>query len=321
MDAGAASNASPRGPLEPVLLPGSVNLLAGSSGVGKTAFMAYLAKLLRAKAPVFGLQPERAPYIAYVGVDKSWRQSSSKWFNLEQLTDIAHYSLSDDKAFKKRRLRTKNDRTAIFQECLLKVSDNGKFPPGALVFFDPIALFLGGNLLDYDSSAVACMELREVCQELNYVSVLGAVHGGKVKADKKQGYARIQDHILGTAALYGYTDTQFYLASPEELKTKTALLHVSPHHSKPMNLALSREDDGRFCFAGAPQPVAATPASWVVNVLAEAPERTLEFAVLLKEAIDRECSHKKLQRLLNQEIDQGRIERVAHGRYRAVQPS
>lgn len=310
------------GPLEPVFLGGSLNLLAGSSGAGKTALLAYLARLLSEKRTLLGVMPSDAPYLAYVGLDKSWQQSSSRWFRLEELPDIRHYCLADDTTFKKRRLRTKNDRTAIYRECLLKVSPDGKgFPAGALVFVDPIALFLGGNLLDYDASAVACMELREVHRELGHVCVVGTVHSGKMKSDKKQGYARLQDHILGSAALHGYSDTQLFLASPEELRTKTALLHVQPHHGAARTIPLSRGEDGRFCFAGVPEAVAMPAKTWVVDVLAAAPERTLDFAALMHEAIDRDINRKMLQRQLAAEMTAGRVERIGHGKYRAVTPS
>lgn len=309
------------GPLEPIFFAGSINLLAGSSGVGKTALLAYLARLLHVRAPLFGVQPESTPYLAYIGLDKSWEHSSSRWFALEGLP-IRHYCLADDPAFKMRRLRAKNDRITIFHECMAKVTPNGKtFPPGALVLFDPIALFLGGNLLDYDTCAVAAMELREVCEAMGLVTILGTVHGGKMKTDKQQGYVRLQDHILGSAALYGYTDTQLYLAGPEELKTKTAVLHVAPHHCKATSYFLGREADGRFVFAGAPEMLATPAPSWIVKVLAEAPDTTLEFAELLLEAADRDCNRKRLQRLLLQEIAVGRVERVGRGKYRITRPN
>ena len=92
------------GPLEPILLPGSINLLAGSSGAGKTAFLAFLAKQLQMHAPVFGVQSTlaSAPYQAYIGVNRSWEDSSSRWFNLEGVK-LPHYSLVDDGKFKKDR--------------------------------------------------------------------------------------------------------------------------------------------------------------------------------------------------------------------------
>jgi len=161
------------GPLEPVLLAGSVNLLAGTSGVGKTAFLALLAKLLSHQAPVFGVAPTlpSPPYQAYIGTNRSWVHSSAKWFALEGLQGLKHYSLVDDKVFKKRRMRTKADRLAILEECLAKVSPKGGFPTGSLVYVDSLSLFLGGNLLDADSTAVALLEVRELCQQHNEVAV------------------------------------------------------------------------------------------------------------------------------------------------------
>ena len=306
------------GPLDPILLGGSINLLAGSSGAGKTAFLAHLARHLQQQQPIFGVRPSHPGYVAYVGVDKSWARSSSKWFQLEGV-QLPHYAMNDDRSFRKSRLRSKQDRVVIFREFLCKVAPDGKtFPAGACVFFDPIALFLGGNLLDYDASAVACLELREVCQELGQVCVVGTVHGGKMKADKKQGYARLQDHILGSAALYGYTDTQLYLAAPEELRTKHALLHVGPHHGPPLQLKFRRGADGRFLSEDEAEAAGVTGPSWVVEALEAAPQRTMTLAELLRVAIDREVSRKTLQRLLDEAIRAGRARRIAHGKYQAA---
>ena len=33
-------------------------------------------------------------------------------------------------------------------------------PPGTIVYVDPLAPFLGGNLNDYDACATACVKLR-----------------------------------------------------------------------------------------------------------------------------------------------------------------
>lgn len=299
------------GPLEPVLLAGSVNLLAGTSGVGKTAFLAFLAKQLQHQAPVFGVEPSLSspPYQAYIGTNRSWKHSSSKWFNLEGVT-LPHYSLVDDAAFKKRRMRGKADRLAVLTECLHKVSPDGKsFPPGALVYVDSLALFLGGNLLDSDAVAVALLEVRELCQDLGHVSLIGTMDASKPKSDKKQGYARLQDHILGSTSLYTYSDTQMFLAAPEELKTKTYTFLWAPHHSKPRTLALSRDDAGRFLSE---ETTAIVAASWIVGALAGGP---LRFVELFKLAVERDLSRKTLQRQLDLEIDSGRVRKVSHGTY------
>ena len=302
------------GPLEPVLLAGSVNLLAGTSGVGKTAFLALLAKLLSHQAPVFGVAPSlpQPPYQAYIGANRSWTHSSSKWFALEGLQSLKHYSLVDDTTFKKRRMRTKADRLAILEECLAKVAPAAGFPAGALVYVDSLALFLGGNLLDADATAVALLEVRELCQRLNHVALIGTMDASKPKADKKQGYARLQDHILGSTSLYTYSDTQMFLASPEELKTKHYTFLWAPHHSKSRTFQVSRDDAGRFLSEEISADVA---ACWIVGVLANAGLDGLQFIDLFKHAVERDLSRKTLQRQLDREIEAGRVRKVGHGRY------
>lgn len=325
MPAAKQPPAAAPGPLDPVFLGGSINLLAGSSGAGKTAMLAYMARCFLSGSSVFGLQPERIPYLAYIGVDKSWVGSSSKWFSLENVK-LKHYCLPDDKAFQKRRLRPKNDRTTIFHECLAKVApDSNGFAPGSLVFVDPIALFLGGNLMDYDATAVACMELRAAAQEMGNVCIVGTVHGGKMKSDKKQGYARLQDHILGTAAQHGYSDTQMYLASAEELKSKTATFLLAPHHCKPQTFQFGRDEQGRYLLeSGACSPGTTSGEvafGWLHKALGEAPERTLDSGTIFKAAVDQDISRRTLFRLLTQELSAGRIAKVRHGVYQLILPA
>lgn len=292
-----------------------MNLFAGASGVGKTAFLAMLAKQLRHHAPVLGVAPSlpHPPYQAYVGVNRSWKHSSSKWFNLENLQTLPHYSLVDDKSFKKRRMRGKADRLAVLGECLAKVSPDGKtFPPGALVYVDSFSLFLGGSLMDSDAVAVALMEVRELCHDMGDVALIGTVDASKAKADKKQGYARLQDHILGSAALFTFSDTQMFLASPEELKTKTYTFLWAPHHCKPKTFQLSRDDAGRFLSE---ETTAEVAASWIIGVLANAEGHALQFVDLFRAAVERDLSRKTLQRQLDAEVAAGRVRKIGHGRY------
>lgn len=302
-------------PLEPIFLARSVNLLAGTSGAGKTALLALLSRLFHARADVFTAgAPPRPVYQAYVGVDKSWEQSSRRWFALEGMHELPHYSLADDKKFQKRRLRTKTDRIAILEECLAKVSPNAStFPPGSVVYLDSGALFLGGNLLDYDACAVACMEVRELCQKVGDIALIATVHGSKIKADKKQGYARLQDHILGSAALYGYTDTQLYIASAEELRAKSATFLWAPHHGQQETFSLLRDPQGRYLSH---EVSADVEASWIVSELAKAPGAELQFAALIRSAIDRGLSRATLARQLAREIGAGRVRKDRHGTYR-----
>jgi len=293
-----------------------VNLLAGTSGAGKSAFLAFLARQFRRSSSVLGVDLPLAPYLAYVGVGKS---GGADWLEREDL-DIPSYCLDDDAAFKKRKLRTKVDRIAILAECLAKVCPDARtFPPGSLVFVDAFSPFLGGNLLDHDACMVACMEVRELCQQMGRVALLGTMPAVKFKADRKQNYLRLQDHMLGSVALQSFSDTQMFLATPDENKSRFWKLLWTPRHAPAAIFDLKRDGEGRF-VSGEDVPNTPNAVSWVVDAVASAVQGTLEFATLLKIAIERDCSRKTLQRLLNRELEAGRLVKTSHGVYRTAQP-
>lgn len=289
--------------LPPVILEYSVNMLAGASGVGKTAFLAWWVQQIQLGLPIFGLQPPAGAYQAFIGADRSWIRSSSKWFAVQGCAPIPHYSLQDDTSFKKSNLRNKRDRMTIFRDvCLAAVRPPGMkvFPPHSVVYVDPVSLFLGGNLLDYDTCLVACSELREIAQD-QQVTIIGTAHASKQKADKSERYLRLQDRILGSAALFGYTDTQLYLASPEEVGEECYQFLWAPHHAKSELFPLVRDEEGRF--RPMPQKTTAPPptieeipgADWILTVLASGPQ---PFHVLSTTAREQAMSIPKLQRRL-----------------------
>lgn len=150
----------PPDPLPSIILGGSVNLLAGVPGVGKTALLAWILTRFRDRLPLFGRLPNPVPKIAFLSVDRSWQQSSRAWFELVGYSDIVQYSLQDDMEFDVDRLEHRRNRMKIFNESLDKLEP---FPLGTLVIVDPIAPFLGGNLLDYDACMVACARIRRSC--------------------------------------------------------------------------------------------------------------------------------------------------------------
>lgn len=231
----------PPDPLPPVITGATVNLLAGAPGVGKTALTAWLARCFAESTPIFGHQPGPIGKVAFLGADRSWTQSSRRWFDAAGFPDIAHYSLQDDPHFVPGRLRRRLDRLKILTEAL----DQLALPAASLVFVDPLGIFLGGNLNDYDACAVACMEIRRVCWE-RQLTVIGSAHAGKQKSDKAERYLRPQDRILGSAALFGFTDTQMYLASPQEMESDYYSFFIVSHHAKAMAFELDRDEHGLF---------------------------------------------------------------------------
>lgn len=241
-DAPAASAPEfPRDPLPLIITGGTVSLLAGAPGVGKTALVATMAKAFRDSRPIFGHQPNPIAKVAFFSADRSWWQSSRHWFVRAGFPDIAAYSLQDDRSFNPKRLRKKTDRMKIFNEAVDKL----ELPPQSLLFCDPLAPFMGGNLLDYDAITVACNELQRLCTD-RQITLVGLVHAGKQKTDKKDRYLRLQDRILGSSALFGYTDTQMYLASPAEMGEDHYTFLWQSHLAPAEVFKLKRDINGLF---------------------------------------------------------------------------
>lgn len=318
-------------PMPPVILRHSVNLLAGAPGTGKTAFLVHMVQTLQQRKAFFTLPPTDQPiYQAFIGADRSWDDSTRKWFDVQGLDadTFPHYSLQDDRQFHKARLRKKHERIAIFRECLDRVSPNGAgvFPTPSLIYVDPLALFLGGNLLDYDTCLVACSELREICIDKG-ICIVGTAHAAKQKADKKETYLRLQDRILGSAALFGYTDTQLYLASPEETDRSTYTFLWAPHHAKSQMFAMTRDELGRFVpvdnqplestQAAGRAPKALQDVDWLLSLLAT-PQ---SFKALLEAGEARSVSRMTIHRRIKALTEQGRVAQVSRGTYQVVLPA
>ena len=287
-----------------VLSFGSVNLLAGASGVGKTCLTAYLLTQIRAGLPVFGHVVTPPTAVGYVCADRGWA-SARYWLTKAGTQDIPFYSLADDASFGPSRLRNKGALVQILGECIDKLA----LPPGAFVVVDPLALFMGGNLNDYQSCAIALIEIRRLCAARN-IPLLGLAHASKQKADKREQYKRLQDRILGSAAQHGYGDTQLYLASPEETGEKFYTFLWHPHTSPAEVFPLGRDPHGMFL------PWDQAPEVLEEDTLLEhipSTEEGLSFGELvLVSNLSRATVHRRLQSLLQE----GRIDRVGHGCYR-----
>lgn len=306
----------PSSPLQPfpdlipgILTYGSLNLLAGASGVGKTCLVSWLLAELQAGRPVFGHPTTPPAAIGYLCADRGLR-TSQYWFDKHgtQITTI--YTPVEDLLFDPARLRNKFKLVAILEQFLRAMN----LPPGSLIVVDPLALFLGGNINDYMSCAVACIEIRRVCQKLQ-LTLLGTAHAAKQKSDSKTQYQRLQDRILGSAAQLGYADTQMYLASPEETGEKffTFLWHS---HTAPAEVfPLGRDQEGRF-IPWAESAISQEEGK-ILAAMSTDPDGTSFMDLVLKSEVSRATVHRYLLSL----IKEGRVTRVGHGRYRKLQPS
>lgn len=312
----AADPPYPPDPLPPILLGGSVNVMAGAPGTGKTALIADVLRQFRDQEPVFGLEPAAGALegIGVVTADRSWRKSSKYWFDLVGFGDIPVYSIADDYGFVKARLRKKSDRILILDECLEKLHHK----PNSLILVDPLAIFLGGALNDYDSCAVACLEIRDLCRR-RQITIIGTAHAGKQKNDKADRYLRLQDRILGSAAQFGYTDTQMYLASPEETGKPYFTFLWHPHHAPAATFRLIQQKNGLFTTDGAPLPeTEQTPGSLEIILTLFPGTDPISFGDLATAAthLPQPLSRATVHRWVMKAIEEGLVERVKYGVYR-----
>lgn len=287
----------------------SVNLLAGASGVGKTCLTAALCTAMRDGGQIFGHTVNKPAAVGYLCADRGW-ESAAYWLEKSGFRDIRFYSLADDSTFTPSRLRNKAALVGILDEALMKLN----VPEGAFVVVDPLALFMGGNLNDYQSCAIALLEIRRLCYKRN-LTMLGLAHASKQKADKREQYRRLQDRILGSSAQHGYGDTQMYLASPEETGEKFYTFLWHPHTAPAEVFPLGRNDQGLFIpWEGS------TQAAMEGTILAAIPEDssivTWEY-LLATTGATKSTLHRRLTDL----ISEGVIERPAEGHYRRVKPN
>lgn len=300
-------------PIDPIptIIPGaSVNLLAGAPGVGKTALIAWLLVRFRDQLAIFGHQPSALPKIAILCADRSWEQSTSKWFVLAGYPELCAYSLLDDEAFNVRRLRQKQQRIDILQESINALH----LPWGSLLIVDPLALFLGGNILDYDNCGVACAEIRQICRRRG-ITIIGTAHSSKQKADKQQRYLRLQDRIAGSTALFGYTDTQMYLASPEEIGEDFHLFHWTPHHAPAEDFKLRKDSNGLFVPYDDPRGVhdLTAFARQVLDFVDVAPELTKMKDLITRAQVELGMSRSALYRYVDQLAAEHLLIKVGRG--------
>lgn len=294
----------------PLIIPfGGISLLAGAPGVGKTALTATLLTHFRDALPIFGHQPSPLPAggIGIIAADRSW-SSSHEWFVRAGWPDIPCYSLADDPTLDKKRLRFRHKRIDLLDEFLEKLS----LPAGGFAIIDPIALFLGGNLLDYDTCMLGCLELRDVLRR-RQLSCLGLAHAGKQRSDPNDRYARLQDRILGSTAIFGFSDTQMYLASPEETGESTYTFLMAPHLAPTEVHSLVRDAQGLF-KTHEPAP-AVDLAEAILACFSDNDSEHLSFAVLSERAKTIPTSPTTLRRYLEKLVEDRRIVRYRHGEY------
>lgn len=291
-------------PIPGIIRFGSMNILAGSSGVGKTCLMAWILTRFRDGLPLFGHPVATPPRIGYICADRGWA-SANYWLSKVGYADIPFYSLADDPHFIPKSLRTKHRLTEILDACI----EHLHLPPGSLVVVDPIALFLGGNLNDYQSCACACLEIRRLCST-RQITLWGLAHASKQKADKKERYQRLQDRIVGSTAQLAYGDTQMYLASPEEQGTKHYTFLWHSHTAPAQEFSLGRGTDGLFIEWA--DSVQVAEENSILQAIPVSEEGIGFGELIVLSGASKSTVHRYIQELIRTDA----VQKVGHGRYR-----
>lgn len=236
------ASAPPRHFPDPIahLIPhGSICTLSGASGVGKTAFLATLIRLLQTGGEFFGQPVTPQPAIGVLACDRPWRDHNA-WFGKAGCGDLPHVSLRDQN-YNWELLRQPGKIPQIFGGLVDQIG----LPPGGFLIVDPLPLFIPGRLIDYKDMAIGFGLLDEQLRK-RQLTMLGVFHVSKQKANKNDHYQRPQDRILGSAALIGYSETAFYLLGPEETDSTYYQFGGVPHQLPPMCLNYTRTANGLF---------------------------------------------------------------------------
>lgn len=286
-----------------ILTHGTVNILAGASGVGKTCLLATVLDKLTKGEPVFGRPSVKPPKIGYLCADRGGA-TAQYWLEKAGSPEIIFYSLVEDFNFIPGTLRNKFQLVAILD----KLIDGMHLPPGSLLVVDPLPLFFG-NSNDYQACAIACIEIRRMCLR-RQITLIGTAHASKQKADAKAKYQRLQDRILGSTAQLGYCDTQMYLASPEETNEKFYTFLWHPHTALAQVFPLGRDPDGMFVDWQA--GTQAIHEGKILAAIADDEGGTGFAEILIASEAPKSTAFRYLQEL----IKSGRIVKVGHGRYR-----
>src|SRR5947207_6711463 len=98
----SARQAYPHDLIPDILLGGSLNIMAGAPGVGKTALFAWMLTHFRPDQPaesLFGHAIRAAAKIGVLTIDRSWAQSGHRWFQLAGFGEVCQYCFHDDPTF------------------------------------------------------------------------------------------------------------------------------------------------------------------------------------------------------------------------------
>lgn len=253
--------APPPDPIPGLIPGGDISLLAGAPGTGKTAlYSEWITRIMNGRS-ILGHMPGKVSAIGVVFTDRQW-QTSRHWLDVagvplevtaeeveaklakEVVEGVPHYCIKDDDSFQWSKMRVAAQHLKLLTGAV-EVLWGGLPPEGSLIIIDPISPFFGARLNDYSSVAAAVGPISQWCAR-NKVTILGTHHTSKLKSDKKDRYVRPQDRILGSTALTGYTNTQFFVVAPEETEKPWHLVGYATHNIPSAEFKFTKNEKGLF---------------------------------------------------------------------------
>lgn len=249
--------------VEGYLALGQVHMLAGSSGAGKTSFVAFMLKRILEGQPLFGHKTHRPPFIGYMAGDRTLEDALGCFEAAGvDCSKISLYGLIDDESegvdADIALIGTEKGRFNLFWRVLLHWFGERNAPPGSLLIVDGLVAMLG---IDTSSRSLgkeivrSFVEFCKLCRRKQWTVIL--IHQGvKQRADSGTRYRRPQDRISGSMFLEAGTSTQMHISQPED-QQKHHEFFWGPHRMPPETHLLRRGEHGEFVevLETLPEPV------------------------------------------------------------------
>lgn len=298
----------------PGIMPfGTLTMLSGAPGAGKTALIAEWYVRWRDGRPIWGYATNAPTGFCYIASDRQWA-SHQQWFDLVGMPDVPRYSLADDPHFDIQDIE-ETKALAMFHDAL-KQCNNGAPPiPGSIVTVDPVTpLFIAGSPNNSRSVAKTLLTMSREARSFQ-ITLLLVGHFGKQPADRNARYQRPQDRIAGSGAFSGFSDTQMYLCEPDPPDHPFHLFGWNPRHRRPEDFMCQRSEQGLFV----PYDIMRedTVACEVFDCL-DAQGATSAAQVKDRAFDDHSHSPATVKRALVRLVEQGRIVRIRRGVYARV---
>ena len=194
----------------PGLIPfGSLVVVAGASGAGKTIMLAEWMQRLRDGRSICGHPTNPCTNYYVLAADRDW-STYAKAYGAAGFPDIEHYVLSEDPGFDPRSWGKRHSALTLFESSMELLAPI----PGSWVNVDPVApLFISGNQNDARDVALSLHWFRKIARKYQIILALFA-NVGKQKSDDV--YKRAQDRIAGSGAFVAYSDTQISIEQDED---------------------------------------------------------------------------------------------------------